>query len=88
VIQGSVGTDREVEAWFRGYDHPLKDASPTFVFEMFHLGASLPGTHPRLEGRGGTVRYMRFDDLDDVNAKRSDLETAVRAWVRLRSGRS
>jgi hypothetical protein len=113
-----VGTNPEVEAWFRDFDHPLKDAmvqvrkvilatdrrmgetikwkSPTFVFEgnmasidprskklvqlMFHEGAALPGRHPRLEGGGGTVRYMRFTDLADVKAKRADLEAAVRAW--------
>jgi hypothetical protein len=107
----------EVDAWFEGLDHPLKDAmlrvrqvilgsdrritetikwkSPTFVFNgniasidprtkkhvnlMFHQGAGLPGKHPRLEGGGGTVRYMRFEDLADVKAKRADLEAAIRA---------
>jgi hypothetical protein len=112
-----MGTSSEVTAWFRGLEHPLKDAmlqvrkiilgtdprisetikwkSPTFVFEanmasidprskkhvqlMFHQGAKLPGRHPRLEGGGGTVRYLRFADLSDVEAKRRDLEAAVRA---------
>lgn len=107
----------EVDAWFEGLDHPLKDAmlrvrqiilgsdrritetikwkSPTFVFNgniasidprtkkqvnlMFHQGAGLPGKHPRLEGGGATVRYMRFADLADVKAKRGDLEAAIRA---------
>lgn len=107
----------EVDAWFEGLDHPLKDAmlrvrqfilgsdrriteaikwkSPTFVFNgniasidprtkkqvnlMFHRGAGLPGKHPRLEGGGATVRYMRFADLADVKAKRGDLEAAIRA---------
>jgi hypothetical protein len=107
----------EVDAWFEGLDHPLKDAmlrvrqiilgsdrritetikwkSPTFVFNgniasidprtkkqvnlMFHQGAGLPGKHPRLEGGGATVRYMRFADLADVKAKRADLEAAIRA---------
>jgi hypothetical protein len=107
----------EVDAWFEGLDHPLKDAmlrvrqiilgsdrritetikwkSPTFVFNgniasidprtkrqvnlMFHQGAGLRGKHPRLEGGGATVRYMRFADLADVKAKRGDLEAAIRA---------
>jgi hypothetical protein len=119
-----VGTNPEVDAWFRALDHPLKDAmlrvrkiilgtdrrltetikwkSPTFVFEgnmasidprskkhvqlMFHQGASLPGRHPRLEGGGATVRYMRFTDLDDVKAKRPDVEAAVRAWCQIKDG--
>lgn len=80
----------------------IKWKSPTFVFEgnmasidpkskkhvqlMFHQGASLPGTHPKLEGGGGTVRYLRFEDLDDVKAKRKDLEGATRAWITLKGG--
>lgn len=46
---------------------------------MFHQGASLPGKHPHLEGGGATVRYMRFADLQEVRAKKADLEAAIRA---------
>jgi hypothetical protein len=78
----------------------MKWKSPTFVFDgnmasidprtekhvnlMFHLGASLPGKHPHLEGGGGTVRYMRFADSAEVKKKRADLEAAVRAWCSLK----
>jgi hypothetical protein len=78
----------------------IKWKSPTFIYEgnmasidprskkhvqlMFHQGASLPGRHPRLEGGGGTVRYLRFADLADVKAKKADLQRAVRAWVELK----
>ena len=78
----------------------IKWKSPTFVFDgnmasidprskkhvnvMFHLGASLPGKHPQLEGGGSTVRYMRFADRNDVKRKRRDLEAAVRAWCKLK----
>jgi hypothetical protein len=48
-------------------------------------GASLPGKHPHLEGGGATVRYMRFADLEDLKAKRRDLEAAVRAWCELKT---
>jgi hypothetical protein len=88
-----LGTDRRVS-------ETIKWKSPTFVFEgnmasidprskkhvqlMFHQGAKLPGRHPRLEGGGGTVRYMRFENLDEVKAKRPDLEAAVRAWCKLK----
>jgi hypothetical protein len=60
----------------------IKWKSPTFTFNgnmasidprskkhvqlMFHQGAKLPGKHPRLEGGGGTVRYMRFADVAEV----------------------
>src|SRR5262245_15509297 len=79
----------------------IKWKSPTFVFEgniasidprtkkqvslMFHQGAALPGKHPLLEGGGATVRYLRFDDLEDVGRKRKALEAAIRAWIKLKS---
>lgn len=88
-----LGADRRIT-------EAIKWKSPTFVHKgniasidprskkrvslMFHQGASLPGKHPRLEGGGGTVRYMRFADLSDVEAQRADLEAAVQAWCRLR----
>lgn len=53
---------------------------------LFHQGAKLPGKHPRLEGGGGTVRYMRFADRSDVTNKRKDLEKAIRAWIALKEG--
>ena len=78
----------------------IKWKSPTFMYEgniasieprskkhvsvLFHQGAALPGKHPRLEGGGETVRYMRFADLDDVEKHRSDIERAVRAWCTLK----
>jgi hypothetical protein len=90
-----LGTDRRLT-------ETIKWKSPTFVLEgnmasidprskkhvqlMFHQGASLPGKHPRLEGGGATVRYMRFTDLDDVKAKRRDVEAAVRAWCHIKDG--
>jgi hypothetical protein len=42
--------------------------------------------HPQLEGGGGTARYMRFEDIDDVKAKRPALEAAVRAWCKPKEG--
>jgi hypothetical protein len=87
-----LGTDRRIT-------ETIKWKSPTFVFEgniasidprtkkhvnlLFHRGASLPGKHPHLEGGGDTVRYMRFADLEDVKANKSELETAIRAACEL-----
>jgi hypothetical protein len=89
-----LGTDRRLE-------ETIKWKSPTFTFEgnmasidprskkhvqlMFHQGAKLPGKHPKLEGGGGTVRYMRFADVAEVKAMKGDLQAAVRAWIELKS---
>lgn len=74
----------------------IKWKSPTFMYEgnmasfnprtkahvslMFHTGASIPGSHARLEGGGDTARYMRFTDLADVESARGDIESIVDAW--------
>lgn len=87
-----LGADRRIT-------ETIKWKSPTFVFQgnnasidprtkkhvnlLFHQGASLPGKHPHLEGGGATVRYMRFADLEDVRAKKTDLEAAIRAACKL-----
>jgi hypothetical protein len=79
----------------------IKWKSPTFTFQgniasidprtkryvnlMFHQGAALPGEHPALEGGGATVRYMQFADLEAVSSKRAQLESAVRAWIDMKS---
>lgn len=80
----------------------IKWKSPTFVYRgnmasfnprskqhaslMFHTGALIPGSHPRLEGGGETARYMKFADLDEVEAARDDLQVIVKAWCESRSG--
>ncbi len=74
----------------------IKWRSPTFMYEgnlasfnprtkahvslMFHTGASIPGSHPRLEGGGDTARYMKFADLAEVESAADDLRAIVRAW--------
>jgi hypothetical protein len=78
----------------------IKWKSPTFMYGgnmasfnprtkshvslMFHTGASIPGDHPRLEGGGDTARYMKFADLDEVEAARGDLKAVVDAWCESR----
>lgn len=77
----------------------IKWKTPTFAYKgniasfnpaknlvslMFHRGAELPGTHPRLEGDGELVRTMRFTSLEDVNAAQADIEAAIHAWISLK----
>jgi uncharacterized protein YdhG (YjbR/CyaY superfamily) len=51
---------------------------------MFHVGAQIPGKHPRLEGSGSTSRLMKIGSVAEANAARSDLERVVRAWCQWR----
>jgi hypothetical protein len=55
---------------------------------MFHRGSEIPGDHPRLEGDGKLVRTMRCTDIDQLEARRADLEAAIRAWCNLKDGSS
>jgi hypothetical protein len=54
---------------------------------MFHRGAEIPGDHPRLEGEGKLGRTMRFADLEELEAGRDELQSAVRAWCNFKDGR-
>ena len=71
---------------FEGNLASFQPRTKKFVSLMFHRGSEIPGEHPRLEGDAALVRVMRFDDLDDVEAKRQDLEAVVRAWCDLKAG--
>jgi len=51
---------------------------------MFHVGARIPGKHPRLEGSGGTSRVMKIASLADANEARPDIERIVQAWCQWR----
>jgi uncharacterized protein YdhG (YjbR/CyaY superfamily) len=79
----------------------IKWQAPTFTFEgnlasffpksrqhaslMFHVGAKIPGKHPRLEGTGDTSRVMKIGSLAEANAAKRDLERLVKAWCAWRS---
>lgn len=74
----------------------IKWSTPTFVYEgnlasfqprakrfvslLFHEGATIPGTHPILEGDGAHARYVRLADADAIEQHRAELEAVVRAW--------
>jgi uncharacterized protein YdhG (YjbR/CyaY superfamily) len=81
-------------------DECIKWQAPTFTYRgnlasfypkskqhaslMFHVGAKIPGTHPRLEGSGGTSRVMKIASVTEANAARRDIERVVRAWCKWR----
>ena len=47
---------------------------------MFQRGGRLEGDFPHMEGTGRAVRFMRFADVAEVNARAEELAAAVRAW--------
>ncbi|SHG41445.1 DUF1801 domain-containing protein [Cognatishimia maritima] len=51
---------------------------------MFHKGAEIPGDFPSLEGDGKEARSMKFADLEDLAAKREELETIILAWIEMK----
>jgi hypothetical protein len=53
---------------------------------MFHQGAMIPGDHPLLEGEGSTSRVAKLAGLEQVEARRAELEAIVRAWCAYRDG--
>jgi uncharacterized protein YdhG (YjbR/CyaY superfamily) len=52
---------------------------------MFHVGAQIPGKHPRLEGSGSTSRVMKIGNVAEANAARKDIERIVQAWCQWRA---
>jgi uncharacterized protein YdhG (YjbR/CyaY superfamily) len=80
----------------------IKWQAPTFTFEgnlasffpkskqhaslMFHLGARIPGSHPRLEGSGDTGRVLKIGSITEADRARPDIERIVRAWCAWRAG--
>jgi hypothetical protein len=85
IILGADGRVTESIKWktptfsYRGNIASF-NPSKKLVSIMFHRGAEIPGHHPRLEGDGRVARTMRFAGLDDVEAGRAELESAIRAW--------
>jgi hypothetical protein len=47
---------------------------------MFHVGARIPGTHPRLEGTGEVSRVIKLGSVAEANEAKADLERIVKAW--------
>jgi hypothetical protein len=91
IILGADGRVTESIKWKTptfAYKGNIASFNPSkrVVSIMFHRGAEIPGDHPRLEGEGKLVRTMRFADLDQLEAGRSELEDAVRAWCDSRDG--
>ena len=82
-------------------DECIKWQAPTFTFQgnlasffpkskqhaslMFHMGARIPGSHPRLEGSGDTGRVLKVGSLADAERAKRDIERIVQAWCAWRT---
>jgi Domain of unknown function (DU1801) len=47
---------------------------------MLNRGAKIKGSFPHLEGAGPSARFMRFADMEEVDARTTELTNLVRAW--------
>ncbi|OLB87961.1 MAG: hypothetical protein AUI15_28725 [Actinobacteria bacterium 13_2_20CM_2_66_6] len=52
---------------------------------MFNRGGIIPGKFPHMEGTGRAVRFMRFANVAEVNARAAELSKIVIAWCDLMS---
>lgn len=52
---------------------------------MFNRGGIIPGRYPHMEGEGRAVRFIRFADVSEVNARNAELSKIVVAWCDLMS---
>ncbi|MGL4254847.1 DUF1801 domain-containing protein [Microbacterium sp.] len=75
----------------------IKWQAPTFVYRgniasffpkakahvalMFHTGATLDDPTGLLEGDGAVSRVARFQDAEDLAAKKGALQGLIRAWI-------
>jgi hypothetical protein len=65
---------------YKGNLASFQPRAKQFVSILFHEGATIPGTHPILEGGGDHARYARIAGPDELEACRAELEAVVRAW--------
>jgi hypothetical protein len=65
---------------YKGNMASFNPRTKAHVSLMFHTGATIPGDHPRLEGGGETARYMKFDNLADVEQAADELRAITAAW--------
>lgn len=77
-------------------DECIKWQAPTFTYRgnlasffpktqqhaslMFHMGAHIPGDHPRLEGTGDSGRVMKIASVAEADTAQREIERVVRAW--------
>ena len=77
----------------------IKWQAPTFIYKgniasffpkskknvslMFHKGAAIDNPDGLLEGEGKISRVARFYDAQDIEKKKTALETIIKNWINL-----
>lgn len=80
-------------------EETIKWSSPTFMYKgniasffmnakkfaslMFHKGASIKDKSGLLQGDGKEGRVVRFEDMADIEKKKTALQEVVREWIRM-----
>jgi hypothetical protein len=83
-------------------EEDIKWSSPTFIYKgniasffmnakkhvslMFHYGASIPDKHGLLEGEGAVSRVAKFVDINDIEKKKTALQSLIKEWIKLKDG--
>ena len=82
-----------------GVEETIKWSSPTFLYKgnmasyfmnakkhvslMFHKGAFIQDDSGLLQGDGKEGRVAKFANLEEIEARKADLEAVVLEWVRM-----
>ena len=72
-----------VQFAFEGVIASFVQTTEARVNLMFHRGARIKGAFPHVEGDGPSARFMRFADLDEVEARAAELSAVVQTWCSL-----
>ena len=81
-------------------EETIKWSSPTFMYKgnmasffmnakkhislMFHKGALIDDPTGLLQGDGKEARTAKFTNMEEIEARKKDLEIVVKAWIALK----
>ena len=90
IILGADDRVEEVVKWsaptftYKGNIASFSMNAKKHVSLMFHKGALIDDKTGLLEGEGKEARTAKFYNSEDIESKKADLETMIRAWIAMR----
>ena len=69
---------------YRGNIASFNPRSKQHASLMFHMGASIPGELPHLDGTGDVARYLKVADMAQAMEIKSELVSIFTAWCDLK----